>query len=59
MVGAAYTILDTADFTVKGVLQQIMRPNQLNQTYLKPKDKFRKTWNNWLRVKKKRPKVAY
>ena len=55
-VGAAYTILDTADFTVKGVLQQIVRPNQLNQTYLKPKDKFRKTWNNWLRLKKKRPK---
>ena len=34
-IGAAYTILDTADFTVRGVLEQIVRPNQLNQTYLK------------------------
>lgn len=57
-VGAAYTILDTSDFTVPGVLKQIVRPNQLNQTYLKAKDKFRKTWNNWLRLKKKRPKIG-
>ena len=55
-IGAAYTILDTADFTVKGVLRQIVQANQLNQTYLKTKDKFRKTWNNWLRLRKKRPK---
>ena len=57
-VGAAFTILDTADFTVRGVLEQIKRPNQLNQTYLRPKDKLRKTWNNWLRLKRKRPKVG-
>ena len=57
-VGAAYTILDTADFTVKGVLAQIVKPNQLNQTYLKTKDKFRKTWNNWLRLRRKRPKLG-
>ena len=57
-VGAAFTILDTADFTVRGVLEQIKRPNQLNQTYLRPKDKLRKTWNNWLRLKKKRPKAG-
>ena len=56
-IGAAFTILDTADFNVRGVLQQIVRPNQLNQTYLAAKDKFRKTWNNWLRLKRKRPKV--
>ena len=43
-------------FTVRGVLQQIVRPNQLNQTYLKPKDKFKKTWNNWLRLTRKSPK---
>ncbi len=55
-VGAAYTIMDTADFTVRGVLAQIKRPNQLNQTYLRPKDKIRKTWNNWLRLRRKRPK---
>ncbi len=55
-IGAAYTIMDTADFTVRGVLEQIKRPNELNQTYLRPKDKIRKTWNNWLRLRRKRPK---
>jgi predicted metal-dependent phosphoesterase TrpH len=55
VVGAAYTILDTDDFSVRGVLRQIVRPNELNQTYLKPKDKFRKTWNNWLRLRNKHP----
>ncbi len=54
-IAAAHTILDTEDFTVRGVLEQIVRPNQLNQNYLKAKDKFRKTWNNWLRLKRKRP----
>ena len=43
---------------MKGVLQQIVRPNQLNQNYLKAKDKFRKTWNNWLRLKRKRPNAG-
>ncbi len=57
-IGAAYTILDTEDFTVRGVLQQIVRPNDLNQSYLKPKDKFKKTWNNWLRLTRKRPKLV-
>ncbi len=56
VVGAAYTILDTDDFSVHGVLRQIVRPNELNQTYLKPKDKFKKTWNNWLRLSSKHPK---
>jgi predicted metal-dependent phosphoesterase TrpH len=55
VIGAAYTILNTADFSVAGVLRQIVQPNELNQTYLKPKDKFKKTWNNWLRLRKKRP----
>ena len=56
-IGAAYTILDTTDFTVRGILQQIVRPNKLNQTYLKAKEKFRKTWSNWLRLTRKRPKA--
>ena len=53
-VGAAYTKLATDDFTVQGVLRQIVRTNEMNQTYLRAKDKFRKTWNNWLRLKRKR-----
>ncbi len=41
------------------MFKQIVRTNELNQTYLKAKDKFRKTWNNWLRLKRnKRPKAG-
>ncbi|HWL53027.1 MAG TPA: CehA/McbA family metallohydrolase [Chthoniobacteraceae bacterium] len=55
-VGTAYTTLETDDFTVAGVLQQItVRNNPLNQTYLTTRDAFRKTWNNWLRLRRRRP----
>lgn len=53
-VGVAYTILDTPDFTVRGILAQIVKSNELNQKYLSPKDSFRKTWSNWLRLRKRR-----
>jgi predicted metal-dependent phosphoesterase TrpH len=55
-VGTAYTILNTDDFSVKGILSQILKSNELNQRYLTPRDSMRKTWNNWLRLRKrKRP----
>jgi len=53
-VGTAYTILNTDDFSVKGILQQICRSNELNQRYLTPRDSMKKTWNNWLRLRKRR-----
>ena len=53
-VGTAYTILNTDDFSVKGILQQICRSNELNQQYLTPRDSMRKTWNNWLRLRKRK-----
>lgn len=53
-IGTAYTILQTEDFTLKGLLAQIVKSNELNQKYLSPKDSLRKTWNNWLRLR--RPK---
>jgi predicted metal-dependent phosphoesterase TrpH len=55
-VGTAYTIVDTEDFSVQGILKQLVRPNHLAQKYLTAADSFRKTWNNWLRLKK-HPKV--
>ena len=54
-VGTAYTILNTADLSVKGILAQICKSNELNQQYLTPRDSMRKTWNNWLRLRKRRP----
>jgi len=57
-IGTAYTILDTSDFTAKGILAQIVKSNELTQRYLSPKDSLRKTWNNWLRLRKRRRHVA-
>ena len=59
-VGTAYTILNTNDFSVKGILAQILKSNELNQKYLTPRDSMRKTWNNWLRLRrrKKIPELA-
>jgi predicted metal-dependent phosphoesterase TrpH len=53
-VGTAYTILDTKDFSVKGILAQLLKSNELNQRYLTPRDSMRKTWNNWLRLRKRK-----
>src|SRR5438105_15205798 len=59
-VGTAYTILNTDDFSVKGILAQILKSNELNQQYQTPRDSLRKTWNNWLRLRrrKKIPELA-
>jgi predicted metal-dependent phosphoesterase TrpH len=53
-VGTAYTILNTDDLSVKGILAQICKSNELNQQYLTPRDSMRKTWNNWLRLRKRK-----
>jgi predicted metal-dependent phosphoesterase TrpH len=53
-IGTAYTILRTTDFSVGGLLKQIVEGTELNQQYLTPRDALRKTWNNWLRLRRKR-----
>ncbi len=53
-IGTAYTVLDTPDFSVRGILGQIPQGTGLNQRYLSAKDSLRKTWNNWLRLRRKR-----
>jgi len=59
-VGTAYTILNTNDFSVRGILAQIVKSNELTRRYLTPRDSLRKTWNNWLRLRrrKKIPELA-
>lgn len=57
-IGTAYTILETEDFSTRGILNQITAGSQLNQRYLTAKDALRKTWNNWLRLRKKRVHVS-
>jgi predicted metal-dependent phosphoesterase TrpH len=53
-LGTAYTMLATEDFSVKGVLAQIVKPNELSQHYLTPGGSIRKTWNNWMRLRRRR-----
>jgi predicted metal-dependent phosphoesterase TrpH len=53
-LGTAYTILDTDDFSVKGILRQICQSNELSQHYLTPRDSVRKTWNNWMRLRRRK-----
>src|SRR5215469_2690993 len=53
-IGTAYTILKTDDFSVRGILEQIPKQNDLNQEYLSVRQNLRKTWNNWLRLKKRK-----
>jgi len=53
-VGTAYTILNTDDFSVKGILDQITKGTELNQQYMTPKDSLRKTWNNWMRLRRRK-----
>jgi predicted metal-dependent phosphoesterase TrpH len=53
-IGTAYTILNTDDFSVRGILNQIKSGTELNQRYLTAKETFKKTWNNLLRLRRKR-----
>jgi predicted metal-dependent phosphoesterase TrpH len=53
-VGTACTILDTADFSVAGILNQMIKQNELSQRYLSVRDSIRKTWSNWLRLRKRK-----
>lgn len=53
-IGTAYTILNTEDFSLKGILEQIAKGTELNQHYMTPKDSLRKTWNNWMRLRRRK-----
>src|ERR687887_1308094 len=58
-VGTAYTILNCDELSVKSALAQIVKSNELNQHYLTPRDSMRKTWNNWLRLRRKKlPEIS-
>ena len=53
-IGTAYTILHTDELSVHSVLSQIVKGTELNQKYLTPRDSVRKTWNNWLRLRRRK-----
>ncbi|CAN5633381.1 hypothetical protein BH18VER1_BH18VER1_01030 [soil metagenome] len=53
-LGTAFTVMKTDDFSVAGILAQIVKPNALSQHYLTASDSLRKTWNNWLRLRRRK-----
>lgn len=53
-IGTAFTLFETEDFSVAGILKQIVQKNAMERHYLTRADKFRKTWNNWLRLSRRR-----
>ncbi len=54
-IGTAFTELATEEFNLAGVLAQVTGQNRLHRQYLTARDSLRKTWNNWLRLKRRRP----
>ena len=52
-VGVACTIVETDDFSVRGVLEALRRGTELEQQYLSTRQTIRKTWNNWFRLRRK------
>jgi predicted metal-dependent phosphoesterase TrpH len=53
-IGTAYTILETDNFSVAGVLAQVVKENRLSEKYLSIGGTIRKTWNNLMRLRKRK-----
>jgi predicted metal-dependent phosphoesterase TrpH len=58
VVGTAYTIVETDDFTVNGILEGIRRGASLHQRYLTARETFKKTWGNITRLRRRRRPVV-
>jgi predicted metal-dependent phosphoesterase TrpH len=52
-VGVACTIVETDDFSVRGVLEALRGGTELEQKYLSKRQTIRKTWNNWFRLRRR------
>jgi predicted metal-dependent phosphoesterase TrpH len=53
-IGTSHVIVDTPDFTVKGVLEALRKGVKRHEQLLGFRDKWRKTLNNWFRLRGKR-----
>ncbi len=53
-IGTAYTIVNCEELSVEALLAQIVKGNELNQKYLTPRESMLKTWNNWMRLRRKK-----
>ena len=52
-VGVACTIVESDDFSVRGILDALQRGTELEQRYLTTRQTIRKTWTNWFRLRRK------
>ena len=53
-IGASHTIVDAEEFSVRGILQGVLRGGRRHEELLGFRDKWRKTLNNWFRLRGKR-----
>ncbi len=54
-IGTAHAVFDLPAFSVAAVLDGIRRGAQLHCEYLTFRHAMRKTWNNWMRLRRRRP----
>ena len=53
-IGTSRMLFDTEDFTVRGVLAEIVKGARRHEQPLSFRDKLRKTMNNWFRFRRRR-----
>jgi predicted metal-dependent phosphoesterase TrpH len=53
-IGASHMIFDTGDFSVRGILKEIVKGADRHEQLLSSRDKLRKTLNNWFRLRRRR-----
>ena len=59
VIGRAHTLVEARELSVSAILDGIRARPERHEAYLSGYEKFRKTWNNWLRLRKRklRPKA--
>jgi len=53
-IGTSHMIFDTDDFSVRGILNAIVKGARRHEQLLSFRDKLRKTLNNWFRLRRQR-----
>ncbi len=53
-IGTSRMIFETEDFTVRGILAEIVKGARRHEHLLSFRDKLRKTLNNWFRLRRRR-----
>jgi predicted metal-dependent phosphoesterase TrpH len=53
VIGVAYTIVESSEFSVRGILSAVRKGTVLQEGYISAKEALKKTWNNVLRIRRK------